>query len=74
MKMRLSFYSSRTGIFGKASHHPGLFALLQLSLGSLRLVAFPKAKLTVEREDIYIAAGNTYYISVQKLFLSLSYL
>ena len=38
--------------FGKASHHPGLSAPLQPRFGSLRLLAFPKAKIAVEREEI----------------------
>jgi len=35
---------------GKASRHPGLLAPLQPRLGSLRLPAFPKAKIAVEME------------------------
>ena len=35
-----------------AKHHPGLSAPLQSRFGSLWLVAFPKAKITVEREEI----------------------
>jgi len=46
------FYSSRAGFFGKTSHHPGLPALLQPKFGSVRLLAFPKAKIAVEREEI----------------------
>jgi hypothetical protein len=38
--------------FGKASHQPGLSAPLQPRFGSLRLLAFPKAKIAVEREEI----------------------
>jgi len=37
---------------GKTSHHPGLSASLQPRFGSLRLPAFPKAKIAVEREEI----------------------
>ena len=44
------FYSSREGFFGKASHHPDLSSPLQLRFGSLRLPAFPKAKIAVEME------------------------
>ena len=48
------FYSSRAGFFfgggGKASHHPGLSAPLQPRFCSLRLLAFRKAKIAVERE------------------------
>ena len=43
---------SRADIFGKASHHPALSAPLQPRFGSLRLLAFPKAKIAVEREEI----------------------
>jgi hypothetical protein len=39
-------------LFGKASHHPGLLAPLQPTFGSLRLLAFPKTKIAVEREEI----------------------
>jgi hypothetical protein len=46
--------------FGKVSHHAGLSASLQPTLGSLRLLAFPKAKITVEREEeIYECDGHT---------------
>ena len=38
--------------FGKASHHPGLSAPLHLRFGSLRLLAFRKAKIAIEREVI----------------------
>jgi hypothetical protein len=38
--------------FGKASHHPGLSASLQPRFGSLRLLAIPKTKIAVEREEI----------------------
>jgi len=44
------FYSSRAGFFfDKASHHPGLSAPLHPILGSLRLLAFSKSKIAVER-------------------------
>jgi hypothetical protein len=46
------FYSSHAGIFGKASHHPGLSAPLHPRFGSLRLLASPKAKIAVEMEEI----------------------
>ena len=35
--------------FGKASHHSGLSAHLQPGFGSLPLLAFPKAKIAVEK-------------------------
>jgi len=41
------------------SHHPGLSAPLQLRFGSLRLLAFPKAKIAVEREEICECDGLT---------------
>ena len=53
------FYSSRASFFGKASHQPGLSALLQPRLGSLRLLAFPKSKIAVEREEICECDGHT---------------
>jgi len=47
------FYSSRAGFSGKASHHPGLSVPLQPRFGSLRLLVFLKAKVAVEREEIF---------------------
>ena len=44
---------------GKASHHPGLSASLQPRFGSLRLPAFPKAKIAGEREEIFECNGHT---------------
>jgi len=46
------FYSSRVGFFGKASHHPGLSGLIQPRFGSLRLLAFPRSKIAVEKDEI----------------------
>jgi hypothetical protein len=40
-----SFYSSRAGFSGKASYHPVVSAPLQPRFGSLRLLAFPIAKI-----------------------------
>jgi len=37
---------------GKTSHYPGLSAPLQARFGSLQLLAFPKAKIAIEREVI----------------------
>jgi len=34
---------------GKTTHHPGLSAPLQPKFGSLRLLAFPKIKIAVEK-------------------------
>jgi hypothetical protein len=45
------FYSSRTGSSGKASHHPDLATPLHPKFGSMRLLAFPKTKIAVEREE-----------------------
>jgi hypothetical protein len=52
------FYSSRAGFFGWTSHHPGLSASLQPVFGSLQLLAFPKAKIAVEREEICVCDGH----------------
>ena len=41
-----------TDIFGETSNHPGDSAPLQLRLGTLWLLAFPKTKITFEREEI----------------------
>jgi len=38
--------------FGKALHHPGLSTPLHPRFGSLLPLAFPKAKLAVEREEV----------------------
>ena len=38
--------------FGEISNHPGESAPLQSKLGTLRLLAFPKMKITFEREKI----------------------
>ena len=40
------------GFFGKTSNHPGDSAPLQLRFNALRLLAFPKTKITFEREEI----------------------
>ena len=45
--------------FGKAPHHPGLSAYLEPRFGSLRLLAFPKSKIALEREDICEWDGHT---------------
>jgi len=46
--------------FGKTPHHPGLSALLQPRFGSLPLMAFPKAEIAVEREEICECDGHKY--------------
>jgi hypothetical protein len=63
------FYSSRAGFFfDKASHYPGLSAPLQTRIGSLWLLAFPKAKIAIEREEICECDGHTVHkISQQYL-------
>jgi len=53
------FYSSRAGFYSKVSHHAVLSASLQPRVGSLRLLAFPKAKLAVEIEEIFECDGQT---------------
>jgi len=52
-------YSSHTSFSGKTSHHPRLSAPLQPRFGSLRLLAFPKAKIAVERKEICECDGHT---------------
>jgi len=44
------FYSSRSGFFGKAPHQT-----LQPKFGSLRLLAFPKAKIAVKGDTFQTA-------------------
>ena len=54
--------------FGKSSHHPGLSALLQPRVGSPRLLAFPRTKIAVEREEICECDGHTVHkLSQQRL-------
>ena len=53
-----SFYSSHAGFFWQSIISPSLSAPLQPRFGSLRLLAFPKAK-AVEREEICECDGNT---------------
>ena len=57
--MRLPILQLSCRLFGKASHHPALSAPLQSRFGSLRLLAFPKAKIAVEREEICECDGHT---------------
>ena len=45
--------------FGKATHHPGLSASAQSRFGSLRLLVFPKTKITVDKEEICECDGHT---------------
>ena len=60
------FHSSRAGFFGKASQHPGLSAPLQPRFGSLRILAFLKAKITAERVEIYECDGHTVHRLTQR--------
>ena len=45
--------------FGKELHHTALSAPLQPRFGSLRLLDFPKAKITFENEVICECDGHT---------------
>ena len=52
--------------FGQASHLPALLAPLEPRFGSLRLLAFPNAKIVVEREDICKCDGHTVHKPSQR--------
>jgi len=54
-----SFYTSLADFSGKPSHHPDLSAPLQPRFGSVHLLACPKAKIAVEREEICECDGHT---------------
>jgi hypothetical protein len=60
------FYSSRAGSFGKTLHHPGPSVLLQSRFGSLWLLAFPKAKIAIERKEICEWDGHTVHKHSQR--------
>ena len=47
-----SCFSSCAEFFGKTSNHPGDSAPLQPRFGTLWLLAFPKTKITFERDEI----------------------
>ena len=47
-----SYITSCVEFFGETSNHPGDSALLQPRFGTLWLLAFPKTKITFEREEI----------------------
>jgi hypothetical protein len=64
-----TFYSSRAGIFGKASHHPSLSAPLQPRFVSLRLLAFPKAKSPLKGRRCVNATVTQYTSSVKGVSL-----
>ena len=57
--MRLPILHLSCKYFGKASHYPGLLAPLQPRFGSLWLLAFPKTKIAIEREEICEWDGHT---------------
>jgi len=54
-------YGCLMGLFGKASHHRGLSAPLHPRFGSLWLLAFPKIKFALERDEICECDGHTVY-------------
>ena len=62
------FYSSRAGFSVKATHQPDLSASLQPRFGFLRLLAFPKGKIAVEREEICECDGHTVHKLSQRRF------
>ena len=43
---------SHAEVFGETSNHPGDSAPLEPRFGALQLLAFPKTKVTFEREEI----------------------
>lgn len=45
-------HASCAEFFGETSNHPGDSAPIQPGFGALRLLAFPNAKITLEREEI----------------------
>ena len=47
-----SYITSCAEFFGETSNHPGDSAPLQLRFDTLQLLAFPKTKITFEREEI----------------------
>jgi hypothetical protein len=50
--MRLPILQLSCSFFSRTSHHPGLSAPIQLRFGFLRILAFPKTKIAVERKEI----------------------
>jgi hypothetical protein len=59
-KCACAFYSSRAGFFGKASHHPGLSAILKPWFDSLLFLTFSRATIAFEREEICECDGHKY--------------
>jgi len=64
--MRLPILQLSYRLSGKASHHPGLSVPLQPRLVSLRLMAFPKANIAVERKEICECDGYTVHTLSQR--------
>jgi hypothetical protein len=52
--------------FGKESHHLGLSAPLQPRFGSPRLVAFPKARIAFEMEEVCECGGHSLHKPSQR--------
>ena len=48
----LSCITSHAGFFGETENHPGDSGPLKLRFGTLWLLAFPKTKITFEKEEI----------------------
>ena len=63
------FFSICAGFFGKTSHRPGLSVPLQPRFGSLWLLAFHKAKIAYEREEICECDSYMYTSSVGSVSL-----
>ena len=50
---------SHKDFFGETSNHPGDSAVLQPRFGALQLLAFPKSKITFQREEISDSQWNS---------------
>ena len=55
----LAHASHHAEFFSKTSNHPGDLAPLQPRFGALKLLAFPKTKITSEREEISDSRCNS---------------
>jgi len=64
--MRLSILETSWRIFGITWHHPDLSAPLQHRFGSLRTYGFPKAKITLESEEICECDRHTVHKTGQR--------
>jgi len=60
------FYSSRAGLFGKASHHPGLSAPYSPYLAPCDFWIFPKLKLFLKRRRFVKCDGHTIHMLSQR--------